>query len=116
MIHLFPCGENDQKYILQTAGRMNIFLDGQTNGRITNVLSTPDFYLYLIDVCVWGGGGGGRGGVSDDIYVQMLTLLIPIDLPTTFMVFSCRCSKYSQFQATTCRMHALQNENSLLYR
>ena len=86
MIHLFPCGENDQKYILQTAGRMNIFLDGQTNSRITNVLSTPDFYLYLIDVCV-GGGGGGRGGVSDDIYVQMLTLLIPIDLPTTFMAF-----------------------------
>ena len=63
---------------------MNIFLDGQTNGRITNVLSIPDFNLYSIGVCVCGGGGGG---VSGDIYVQMLTLLIPIDLPTTFMAF-----------------------------
>ena len=48
MIHLFPCGKNDQKYILQTAGRMNKFLDGQTNGRITNVLSTPDYYFKII--------------------------------------------------------------------
>ena len=72
--------KNDQKYILQTAGRMNIFFDGQTNGRITNVLSIPDFYLYSIGVCV-------GGGVSGHIYVQMLTLLIPIDLPTTFMAF-----------------------------
>ena len=38
---------------------MNIFLDGQTNGQITSVLSIPDFYLYSIGVCVWGGGGRG---------------------------------------------------------